>query len=71
MPGAPEAPCRRVVGARRLLDGVERPEGEAHAADADLRVERAARTGAHADETRAVAPEGMAAELRVGRREGA
>jgi hypothetical protein len=25
--GAPEAPCRRVVGAHHLLDGVERLEG--------------------------------------------
>jgi hypothetical protein len=53
--GAPEALCHHIVGVRRLLDGVQRAEGEASAAIADLRIEGAAWAGAHADATGRVA----------------
>jgi hypothetical protein len=36
---APEAPCRCVIGAHCLLDGVEGAEGEASTTGADLRLE--------------------------------
>jgi hypothetical protein len=57
-------PCRRVVGAGHLLDGVGRTEGEASIAGADLRIGGAAWAGAHADETRGVAPGGGMAAAR-------
>jgi hypothetical protein len=52
---APETPCRRVVGACRLLHSGEFVEGEASAAGADLRVECVVGPGLDDDEAGGVA----------------
>jgi hypothetical protein len=53
---APEAPCRRVVRARRLLRRVEGAEREAEAGGANLGVEEPVRARAHAREAGGAAP---------------